>query len=919
MEQKSYWNYWGKADPNYRDEPKWHPLVYHSLDAAACALTLSKKHPKRIEVLSQSSGLDGDKLLPWLTFLAAIHDLGKFADDFQWKRDDIAEQQQQRRSTAPASKHRHDTLGYIFAREYLISCLGFDGADEDLREMIRPWLAAVTGHHGTPPTSVDGAKLVLRDQFPRQVVIDAWDFIKAVAMLTGMVWPLPTAPTGLEARRYQHASWLLAGLTVAADWLGSNTRWFKYKEPDLSLRKYWEEVALPQAERAVEESGLVPAKALQSASIGILFPRIATQATALQRWAEHVPIDEGPQLFLMEELTGGGKTEAALTLAARLTAAGCGQGIYLALPTMATADAMFDRIRYDPDNAEPWRRFFADGNAQLALAHSTGWVKLRMEERNRRDTEYGNDEDTASTHCSDWLADSRKKALLADFGVGTIDQALLSVLPARHQSLRLFGLTGKVLIVDEVHACDCYMGELLSRLLRFHASLDGSAILLSATLPILQRARYFKAFAGGASIVEPHLQSLAYPLATKLSKNSLVEEAVPPRASVARSVAVQPLASLDDVEARLVGSVGRGRCAVWVRNSVADAIESWRDWNATHPQCPATLYHARFALCDRLEISKQLLRDFGPRSTHDSRRGQVIIATQVVEQSLDVDFDDMVSDLAPIDALIQRAGRLQRHRRDGYGNRISDESEDGRGGAMLNVFMPPPADDADERWIKTLLPRTGRVYPDHGKLWLTARWLTNAHGFDLSRTVDGMPVVRQMIEYVYDEEAFDRLPAGLHKVAGAADGSCRADVSTARSNLLVFDEGYDRANQRWEDDAKTPTRLSDIATLRVRLARFSDGVLQPWAQYGGGIDWALSELNVPEYLVSKESPRYEAVLADAREQMHDKGRYVVIVPLEVSGDEWLASAVDKNGNEVRVRYSAECGLSTERHDDEFDQ
>ena len=212
-------------------------------------------------------------------------------------------------------------------------------------------------------------------------------------------------------------------------------------------------------------------------------------------------------------------------------AEGKGNGLYLALPTMATADAMFDRVRKD----DGWRRFFAEGMGQLALAHSADWLKLRLEEFNRRDADYGRDEDsTASRQCSAWLADSRKKALLADFGVGTLDQALLAVLPVRHQSLRLLGLANKVLIVDEVHACDCYMGELLARLLRFLAALGGSAILLSATLPKNHRRRYLQAFAQGAGFAAEAPRNSAYPLATQLARAGLSEHPLATRSSVAR-------------------------------------------------------------------------------------------------------------------------------------------------------------------------------------------------------------------------------------------------------------------------------------------------------------------------------------------------------------------------------------------------
>jgi CRISPR-associated endonuclease/helicase Cas3 len=407
--------------------------------------------------------------------------------------------------------------------------------------------------------------------------------------------------------------------------------------------------------------------------------------------------------------------------------AGQGQGIYLALPTMATADAMFDRVRQD----NGWRRFFGDGEAQLALAHSADRLKLRLEEANRQDSGYGfSEEMSASRNCTAWLADSRKKALLADFGIGTLDQALLAVLPKRHQSLRLLGLVKKVLIVDEVHACDCYMGELLARLLRFHSALGGSVILLSATLPLSQRARYIRAFADGAELNAVRPAETAYPLASHFSSNGLVEQPLEARKESARHVEVQVLHEESKVQERLKNSLTQGRCVVWIRNSVADAVEAWKTWKAAYPDHPATLFHARFALVDRLRISKeQIETTFGPKSSSDTRRGKLVIATQVIEQSLDVDFDDMVTDLAPIDLVVQRAGRLQRHRRDTNGNRLEDsDTQDGRGGARLAALMPEPIENAGKRWMAEFLPKGGMVYPDHGKLWLTARCLLKTVG-----------------------------------------------------------------------------------------------------------------------------------------------------------------------------------------------
>ncbi len=893
-------NYWGKADPNYPGEQKWHPLAYHCLDVAACMAVLLKRRPACLMALVRQSGLEAEWLRSWLIFQAAIHDLGKFGDGFQAWRPDLLIMLQGR-SGAGAGGERHDTLGYVLAENYLLDWLGLDGHDSDLFDLLQPWLSAVTGHHGRPAKNLDGAALLLRNHFPQPVLKDARSFVtQAARLFLPENFSLPTPVAGL-AESYRQASWLVAGLAVAADWLGSNTRWFSYHAPNLSLTDYWTKVALPQAQQAMTESGLEPAAPTTLPRIQTLFPTLALP-TPLQAWAETVAIANSPQIFVLEELTGAGKTEAALTLAARLMAAGCGQGVYLALPTMATADAMFDRVRKD----EGWQRFFAEGAGQLALAHSADRLKLRLEEMNRRDAGYGQGEDaSASRTCSAWLADSRKKALLADFGVGTLDQALLAVLPARHQSLRLLGLANKVLVVDEVHACDCYMGELLARLLRFHAALGGSAILLSATLPQNQRARYLQAFAQGAGFAAESPQSIAYPLATRLARSDFTEQALAARESVSRRVGTTLLHEETQALAHLEGAVVQGRCAVWVRNTVADAVEIWRQWNAAHPDRPATLYHARFALQDRLEIGAGLLADFGPDSGPDTRRGRLVIATQVVEQSLDVDFDDMVSDLAPIDLIIQRAGRLQRHRRDTSGNRVPIKTPDGRGGAQLAVLTPEPVPEVDAKWIKGLLPKTGKVYPDHGKLWLTARWLAGEGGFEVPRQA------RAMIEAVYDDAAFDALPEGLQTVANAADGACRADKSTARGNLLNFDEGYTPTSLIWQDEGEAPTRLGE-ATVRVRLARVAEHSLVPWAMADAGIAWALSELTVPRRLIAAESPRDGMLITAARQAMSDEGRYVVIVALRPAGETWRGHALNASGDEIQVIYSPVCGLTIEK-------
>ncbi len=900
--------YWGKADPAYLEEPKWHPLAYHCLDVAACGLVLLESQPAWLDTLTRLSGLPREHARDWVVFLLALHDSGKLADGFQSRCPDWMEHLQGRKTTAPQDT-RHDTLGYELLMVHLPTWL--DRTDLGARggSLLRPWLAAVTGHHGKPPRSDRGNALVLRNQFPASVMNDARDFVGGMATLfLPEGCPMPEAGQ-CDGEAFKRASWSLAGLAVAADWLGSNTRWFPYRAPDMELAKYWTQVAMPKAQEAVRESGMASPAVAPFTGIRSLFQ---IEPTSLQSWADTVPLASGPQIFILEELTGSGKTEAALTLAARLTAAGHGQGVYIALPTMATADAMFDRVRTN----DVWKKFFTADEPQLALAHSADWLKLRLEEINRRDVGYGPDEEpSASRNCTAWLSDSRKKALLADFGVGTIDQALLSVLPVRHQSLRLLGLSTKVLVVDEIHACDSYTGELLERLLHFHAAMGGSAILLSATLPQSQRARYLKTYASGVGFNAPAPEYTSYPLATHLHAGGLAEQPIMARAEVSRRVAVEAVHDEADVLQRLFETANRGGCAVWIRNTVVDALDAWHKWNALHPEQPATLFHARFALADRLRIGEIVLKNFGPKSSHATRAGRLVIATQVVEQSLDVDFDDMVTDLAPIDLVVQRAGRLQRHVRDAQGNRSQEpNSRDGRGGARLAVLMPSLEGETKKSWFTSLLPRAARVYADHGQLWLTARWLVDNGGFDLPAQA------RNMIETVYGETAFESMPEVLRPVADSADGARRADRATARGTELVFEKGYDPTSLQWDDDADAPTRLG-VKTVRIRLARLIEGKLQPWAQKDPRIDWALSELTVPCRLIARESERNSAVIEQARTGMADEGRYCVVIPLTSTDDgSWRGYAKNLKDDEIVIVYSPETGLRIEKGAaDESDQ
>ncbi|MCP3671443.1 MAG: CRISPR-associated helicase Cas3', partial [Gammaproteobacteria bacterium] len=666
-----YYRYWGKASRKEGEEATYHLLPYHCLDVAAVGKHLLQTHPPIRQGLALLTGLEEPDLIRWTVFFLALHDIGKFAISFQQLRPDLLKTLQQRKTNQPYTE-RHDYLGYALWKKLLKTHFQEIGLIKKARprrglQAVDYWANAVTGHHGQPPKS-SYAGFWFDDHFEQPDQEAVLGFIEdTTEILLERRQPIPN----ISLDNAKNASWWLAGFAVLCDWIGSNADYFPHQPKPLKLTDYWK-TALQQAEQAINDTELLPAKISTGLTLNQLIPTATNiDPTPLQKLAAELPLGDGPQLFILEDVTGAGKTEAAILLAHRLMQNNLANGIYFGLPTMATANAMYSRL------GDVYRELYDDQTKpSLVLAHSARNLsdKFRqslLPESHRPESQHDNsDAPPASTHCSQWLADNRKKALLAELGIGTIDQALLGILPSRHQSLRLLGLMHKVLLVDEVHACDAYMHPLLCNLLRAHATAGGSAILLSATLPQSQRQQLLDAFTDGLKQPRQTLQSNAYPLLTHFKEDKPSEYPLETRPTVRRHVQVDFVDSPETVEQRLADSVISGQCACWIRNTVADAREAYNQLKAEHPEWSIDLFHARFTLADRLAIEQRVLNRFGKDKGHEQRKGQILIATQVVEQSLDLDFDHLITDLAPIDLIIQRAGRLHRHRRDTDGNPV---------------------------------------------------------------------------------------------------------------------------------------------------------------------------------------------------------------------------------------------------------
>ena len=923
--RSSYHRFWAKtASPEAG--PECHLLPYHNLDVAAVAQVVLQEEDLFRARLSALLGEEEAHLVRLVRALVALHDIGKFSERFQSLSLETA-----RRLGAPQTDRpytvRHDTLGQVAWTSFLYPGLWEEGilglsdlhdSRFDWGDYLEPMVKPVMGHHGRPPDPTQRQEA--RGQFGDESREAALRYAREVI---GFLAPTPllTAwdPARIDSAR--KGSWMLAGLVVLADWIGSNAHFFDRQEAPMPLETYWKSRALPAARSAVQETGLLAPPASADTGLETLFPEYVP--TPMQQYASETPLGEGPQLFILEDATGSGKTESALTLAHRLMAEGRAEGLYVGLPTMATANAMYERL------AEAYQRLFDEpGRASLALAHSARdfstpfreSIGLEAPGAGPSETYSAEQDDrTASAQCAAWLADQRKKALLSHVGVGTVDQALLGVLPSAHQSLRLLGLGRSVLIVDEVHAYDSYMQRLLRQLLTFQAAQGGSAILLSATLPRQMRQELAGAFRKGRGEGDAELSGEGYPLATRVgadveevpvNKRDWCREGARIREGYERNVRVEFHRRRQEAVDALVEKARRGKCACWIRNTVGDARgayqalrEAFAESEGLGPE-QVGLFHARYALADRQSIEETVLERYGKESGPEERQGQVLIATQVVEQSLDLDFDYMISDLAPIDLLIQRAGRMHRHRRDEAGRRL-EEGAGERGQALFGVLGPPATAEPEASWYSGLLPRAAYVYPDVGRLWLTARALETLGRIRVPEEA------RTLIERVYRLGAREEVPEVLREVAREAIEERRVAGSIAGGNVLQLEGGYgsDRDMGRWTGDEDAPTRLGPPTTT-VRLGWVDGDRIRPWAEGGQGA-WHRSELSVRASKIDGPPQRPERrrqMVARAEEGMPDEGRWSTLLCLEKEGDVWAARAQNNDGNPVEVTYSKTLGL-----------
>lgn len=611
IEYLDYLCYWGKTDKSTKNIIcNYHLLAYHCLDVAACGKYIIKNNIFNSCNILKECNISGTNAENWIIWFLTSHDIGKFARGFQ-KYAEFPDSPLVSPISGVSVFERHDSLGfYLWGKLFEAWSSGSNeiiaGIEPENRarfeSALNSWMLISTGHHGIPPDTMKNRSSLA---FTDEDIVAATHYLEALSELFPFTLPQEWKTKAGRKCLKQH-SWFFAGLVTLADWMGSDESQFPLLSSAMPLKDYWP-LACEKAQQAILR---MPPLSQHShyQDHRALFPFIQT-LTPLQQRASELDISApGAQLIVLEDVTGAGKTEAALILTHRLMSANKGHGLYVGLPTMATANAMYQRL------ASAYHALFTDeSRPSLILAHGGREMSDSFRQSIWQPTEniaedYARDDGNATTECHTWFADSRKKALLAEVGVGTLDQLLMAVMPFRHQSLRLLGMRDKILLLDEVHAYDGYMVKLLEGLLRFHAAQGGSAIILSATLPAALREKLLNAFSDGAGFMSAGgSDNAGYPWLSHLTSSGLLEQPLATRPEVQRTVAVNWIQQRQEALDIIYRVVATGQCICWIRNTVDDALDTYQQLlhEGIVPEQDLLLFHSRFAFIDRIAIENK--------------------------------------------------------------------------------------------------------------------------------------------------------------------------------------------------------------------------------------------------------------------------------------------------------------------------
>ncbi len=638
---------WGKFK-NDGDSLHYHHLAHHCMAVAAifdrlCRLPVIRN---RLETAANSKKLCKIQFSR-LSALVFLHDVGKLHPRFQargwpsdlWNGPKCGHRQEGWAFLSLASQWREHPFHQTLAR---ILC--------EWGEEVQPLIHAVLAHHGRPVTP------------PPDPTLNEWD-ISSVSLhydwraesrkfdeafkrwfseaFTSKQIQMPNAP------RFHHE---FAGLVTLADWIGSDDRFFPFKE---SLDLNYNDYAYQRAKSTLAKIGMdvSAASCLSSPS----FSKLTGFSSPNSSQAAVGAIGPDARLVVLEAETGSGKTEAALWRFSQLYSAGRVSGLYFAVPTRAAARQLFDRV------TRTMRRVF--GNEAIEPILAIPGMLCAGEAEGCRLPHWKVGWDDGEDHTPRrWAAEQAIRFLASTVAVGTVDQAMLAGLTVKHAHARGSALSRSLLVIDEVHASDSYMTEILDRLLEDHLAIGGYAILMSATLGERARVRWT-----GESLKEYSMsRNVPYPAVWVKGEPGPVAAPTPGRSRTVKIDSI-PTMEAEKAVACALTAARQGSRVLIIRNTVKKALETWEK-ALQSDACEfllkaegfSALHHGRFAAEDRLLLDAAVERALVPNPKR-MIQGKIVIGTQTLEQSLDIDADLLITDLCPVDVLLQRIGRLHRH------------------------------------------------------------------------------------------------------------------------------------------------------------------------------------------------------------------------------------------------------------------
>ena len=706
--------FWAKTGNNHSPTHGL-SLVQHMLDAGSVAARLwdTWLAPGLQRRFSEHLHLSMEDTRALVCWLAATHDMGKATPEFtcQYDRQENNEYFSAYRKRIRQAKfdlphnltvpdksgvHPHNK----YSQSILIHLLTDNKNVEGMPREVAVTLASISGaHHGIPAgyfsNSPERNILILEQLSPQwhavwqelyDITVERFGATSALQQLAEHGHPIPVA-----------VQFCITGFVIMSDWIASNPDFFPMgtfgsAEQEQRARIGWQALGLEQRwTAALDTNPDTPAADLYASRFGWSNPTLRPMQEVVVEAARSM---QSGGMMCIEAPMGQGKTEAGLIAAEFLAQATGRTGVAFAAPTQATSNALFDRVT-------EWVKYQTNNVAQehgepvkphsMFLGHSKNRFNKSYEELAHVQTfdeqlypEHGNDTKTLPLDTAlarhNWLSGT-KKGLLSSFVVCTIDQVLMTALQARHVMLRYLGLASKVIIIDEVHAYDAYMSKYLAAALYWLGQMNAPVILMSATLPSDIRNELMKSYAKGLKIGTKPLKLTTYSQSTLDLDYPVIHTLTAEDNGTPKKWKVEQPAEQTEIELKLIDDSPESvlnileplandhGCAAVICNTVGRAQEMHAFLSERFGEEHVILTHSRFTATHRAEQEELLVSKLGKKAHYSKADGEdssrphrlIVVGTQVIEQSLDLDFDVMITDFAPVDLVLQRMGRLHRH------------------------------------------------------------------------------------------------------------------------------------------------------------------------------------------------------------------------------------------------------------------